>query len=354
MTLRTVHVSAARPYDVLLAPGLLAQAGRQIARVVGPCRAAVITDTHVQPLYLAPLLAQLRDAGIDTVHYTFAAGEASKNLTTLGQILEILAQNHLSRQDVLIALGGGVVGDIVGFAAAVYLRGVRYVQVPTTLLAAVDSSVGGKTAVDLPAGKNLVGAFKQPELVLCDPQTFSTLPRQDWISGMAEAIKYGVLYSRPLFDRFTGALSDQELTDIVEQCVRLKAEVVALDEFDTGQRCFLNLGHTFGHAIERCSSFAVPHGHGVAAGMAMMARAGEAMGITAAGTAAKIEKTLTLYGLPIDTDYPVEDLVAAAQNDKKRAGQTITLVIPQEIGRCLAKEETIDRLAEYARLGKRG
>ena len=349
---RTVRIQTGKPYDVVIGRGLLEESGRYI-RALGPVRAAVITDSHVAGLYLQPVQDALRAEGIETESFVFPAGESSKNIGTLSEILEFLAEHRFVRSDVIVALGGGVVGDMAGFAAAVYLRGVRFVQLPTTLLAAVDSSVGGKTAVDLTAGKNLAGAFKQPELVLCDTETLTTLPPAQMENGMAEAIKYGVLFSRRLFDRFAQEADGPFFMDVIEACVTLKGCIVAADEFDNGERRLLNLGHTIGHAIEKCSGYAQEHGRCVAAGMAMIARAGEKRGVTEAGTAAQIEEMLLRYHLPVDTGYSTKALADAALTDKKRLGGEITLVLPRRIGSCILQAEPVERLTEYIEEGRK-
>lgn len=353
MDYRTVKVQVGKGYDVKIGGGLLNVCGKLIADTVGNARAAVITDTNVEKLYLEKTLASLREAGVDAVSFVFPAGEENKNINTLANILEFLAENKFTRGDIVVALGGGVVGDISGFAAAVYLRGIRYIQLPTTLLAAVDSSVGGKTAIDLNVGKNLAGAFKQPELVVCDTDTFDTLPAREFSNGMAESIKYGVLFDSELFDLFSEDMSKTLIDDIVERCVRHKGYIVEIDELEKNERRLLNLGHTIGHAIEKCSHYGITHGHGVAAGMAMIARAGEAMGMTESGTASKIEAVLAKYDLPIDTEYDNESLTEAALSDKKRRGGSITLVIPKEIGECVLHTEPVEKLSSYIELGRK-
>ena len=352
MSGQTVRVNIREGYDVKVGEGLLKNCGAPLRGAVGGCRAAVITDSNVAPLYLETVLASLAEAEVPAESFVIAAGEGSKNLETLGEILDFLAQRRFTRSDVVVALGGGVVGDIAGFAAAVYLRGVRCVQLPTTLLAAVDSSVGGKTAVNLAEGKNLAGAFMQPSLVVCDTGTFSTLPREEFAGGMAEAIKYGVLFSRELFEQFGHELGGEALCRAVRRCVLLKAKVVEADERDTGERRLLNLGHTIGHAIERCSGYTVRHGYAVAAGMAMIARAGEALGLTQRGTAAEIESVLERWALPTETGYSADELAGAVLGDKKRLGGEIALVLPERIGACRIVTEPVERIADYIRLGK--
>ena len=249
----TIRVCASKNYDVRIESGLLCDAGQQIAAVCGVCTAAVISDDTVFSLYGSRLCDTLQASGFRTVSFVFPHGEQSKNLTVYTELLNFLAENRLTRTDCLVALGGGVVGDLCGFAAATYLRGVSFVQIPTTLLAAVDSSVGGKTAVDLPAGKNLVGAFYQPSLVLCDPDLLQTLPEDIFRDGCAEVIKYGLLGNAEFFRELSAAAIRENLPHAIETCVSMKRDIVCADEFDRGQRQLLNLGHTFGHAVEHFS-----------------------------------------------------------------------------------------------------
>ncbi len=349
---RTVKVNVGKGYDVLIGGGLLSDCGGLIRDAVGKCRAAVITDSNVEKLYLETVLRSLETADIDAVSFTFPAGEENKSISFLSDILEFMAENRLGRGDIVIALGGGVTGDMAGFAAAVYLRGVRYVQLPTTLLAAVDSSVGGKTAIDLTRGKNLAGAFKQPETVICDTDTMKTLSPYQMSNGMAEAIKTGVLFDRNLFCMFDGDVSGERLESVIEQCVRYKGHIVEIDEKERNERRLLNLGHTIGHAIEKCSEYKMGHGHAVAAGMAMICRAGEKLGVTEPGTAKAVCDTLRRFDLPTDTDYDTGDLVSAALSDKKRSGGTITFVVPERIGKCALITEPVEALGRYIELGK--
>ncbi len=337
--MRTIHVTASREYDVCVGPGLLRECGERIAAVCGTGAAAVVTDSTVAPLYADTACASLERAGFAVSRFVFPAGEASKTLKTYADILRFLAENRLTRADLLVALGGGVTGDMAGFAAATYLRGIRFVQLPTTLLAAVDSSVGGKTAVDLPAGKNMAGAFHQPSLVLCDTDTFSTLPGDVFRDGCAEIVKTGVLAGEELFSLLErGALADRP-EEIVARCVEYKRSVVAEDEFDTGKRRLLNLGHTAGHAAELCSGYGVSHGKAVAMGLAAMARACAARGLCPAETAERILALLEKAGLPTALPYGARELAAAAMSDKKREGDRLPLVVIQGIGRC--RVETI-------------
>ena len=316
----TIHVTASREYDVLVQPGLLDDAGAQIAHTLGAGRtAAVVAGETVAGLYAARLEASLTRAGFRVVTFVYPGGEHCKTLATYAALLDFLAAHRLSRSDLIVALGGGVTGDLAGFAAATYQRGIPFVQVPTTLLAAVDSSVGGKTAVNLDSGKNQVGCFYQPSLVLCDPDTLQTLPPEEYRNGCAEVIKYAVLRS---------------VGHVISTCVGMKRDLVAADEFDRGSRQLLNLGHTFGHAVEACSGYTVPHGCGVSIGMAIIARAAARRGICTDDTCAQILALLRQYGLPTETDFCRDALADAARADKKIAGGVLHLIVPERIGRC--------------------
>ena len=350
-TIQVIPVGTVPPYQVTIGPGLLAQCGGRLRDVLSPCRAAVVADTTVAPLYLRTVTESLRQAEFAVSTFTFPAGEARKNLSTLADILEFLAREHLTRTDCVVALGGGVAGDMAGFAAAVYLRGIRYVQIPTTLLAAVDSSVGGKTAIDLAAGKNLAGAFLQPAAVLCDTDCLCTLPADIFADGAAEAIKTGVLCDESLFALFEDGTLTADPAAVIARCVTYKAGVVERDEKEQGERKLLNLGHTVGHAIEKCSQYAIPHGHAVAAGLAVIARSAERLGWTDGPIAGRIAACLTKNGLPTGTAYPPQALAEAALADKKRAGGEITLVIPRRIGNCGLRKMPVEDLLPVIQAG---
>lgn len=342
--MKIIPVRTAPAYDVTVGSGLLDRCGGLLRAVMRPCRMAVITDSNVAPLYLKRAEASLSAAGFQASTHVFPAGEQNKNLGTLSDLLESLAQARLTRADCVAALGGGVTGDMAGFAAATYLRGIRFVQLPTTLLAAVDSSVGGKTAVDLQAGKNLAGAFLQPSAVLCDTDCLSTLSPEVFADGAAEAIKTGVLAGEALFAKFEAGQLATAPSDIISHCVAYKAGVVERDEKEQGERKLLNLGHTVGHAIERCSGYTIPHGHAVAAGTAIMARASVKLGWSEEATARRIVSCLAAAKLPVGTGFAAEALAQAALADKKRAGDSITLVVPARIGGCELKTMPVDQL----------
>ena len=345
---KEIRVNTLPAYTVTIGPGLLKNCGGLLRKTLPVCRVAVVTDSIVGPLYLETVTESLKAAGYTVSAYEFPAGEGSKNLETLSGILEFLASERLTRSDCLAALGGGVAGDMAGFAAACYLRGIRYVQLPTTLLSAVDSSVGGKTAIDLKAGKNLAGAFLQPAAVLCDTDCLKTLPPEVLADGAAEAIKTAVLSDPGLFNSLEDGMAPLlDPAALIAGCVAYKAGVVERDEREQGERKLLNLGHTVGHAIEKCSGYTVPHGHAVAAGLSIIARASARLGWTSgdgARTAERICSALRLTGLPISTEYTPEALAEAALADKKRAGDSITIVVPKEIGACALMEIPVSEL----------
>lgn len=330
-----VHVAAGKPYDVFIERGLLETAGDILKNVLGRnCKAAILTDDMVDGLYGEQLQNHLLHAGFTVCRYAMPHGEANKNLIVWADILDFLAQNQLTRTDVIVALGGGVVGDMAGFAAASYLRGIPFVQIPTTLLAMVDSSVGGKTAVNLPTGKNLAGAFYQPCAVICDPDTLWTLTPELLADGVAEIIKYGVLDDEPFFELLKDGRWHAEMVSVIETSVRKKARLVEEDERDIGSRQLLNLGHTLGHAIEKCSEFSISHGHAVAIGMVYAARIAVYMGFCGPVTVKRLKDALKANHLPVSAPYTADELCAVALSDKKRTGSTMTYVLPYTIGDC--------------------
>lgn len=349
--MRTIHVTASTEYNVKIGSGLLPTLGAELSQVCKVGVAAIISDSNVWPLYGEAAAAALEAAGYRTVHYVFPAGEASKNGSTYLAILNFLAENHITRSDCIVALGGGVVGDISGFAAATFLRGIAYIQVPTTLLAAVDSSVGGKTAIDLDAGKNLAGAFYQPRLVLCDTDLLTTLPDSIFRDGCAEVIKYGVLYDEALFADLLRDGLEFDAETVIARCVELKRDVVAQDEFDTGARQKLNLGHTIGHAVEALSDFTISHGQAVAIGMAIIAGAAVKYGICSGETQSQILSILGKFNLPSSTNRTAQELFEAALSDKKRLGAAVTLVVPEGIGKCSLRPTKVDELKDFIKAG---
>lgn len=343
--MRTVTVNASRVYDILIEKGSLDRVGELCARVKNPCRAAILTDSNVEVLYAERLENSLKRAGFDPIRFVIAAGEESKSAESYLSFLSFLAQNRITRSDCLFALGGGVVGDLCGFAAATYLRGIELIQIPTTLLAMVDSSVGGKTAIDIPEGKNLVGAFYQPSLVICDSDVLSTLPHNIFADGCAEVIKYGIINDKPLFEMLKAPILPQ-IDEIIENCVRDKRDVVNADERDVGVRQLLNLGHTAAHSIEVLSHFSISHGSAVAIGTVLITRAAVSLGLCDKGELDEIIEMMRSHGLPIECPYGADELAMIAMGDKKRAGGNITLVMPYAIGDSRLYKVQIDSLED--------
>ena len=329
-----IPVEASRSYEVRIERGLLDRVGEEVRAATRAETAVLVAGDNVWLEYGERVWNSLREAGLCAFPFIVKPGEGSKTLETYGRLLNTLAERQLTRSDVLIALGGGVTGDLTGFAAATYQRGINFVQVPTTLLAMVDSSVGGKTAVNLPGGKNQAGAFWQPAAVLCDPDTLRTLPEEEYRCGSAEVLKYGVLGNAAFFEELLRTPIREQEEHVIETCVTMKRDIVREDEFDRGRRQLLNLGHSFGHAVEACSGFTVLHGQAVAVGMALIARAAAAKDFCTAETRDAIVEGLKRQALPTETDYPAAELAAAVCADKKRTGSTMHLVVPRELGRC--------------------
>lgn len=350
--MQTVRVEAQNgSYDILIGRGLLAQAEQALSMCEGR-RALVVADTNTAPLYGQAMLRALGLAGARASLYTVPAGEESKSLAQLAALYDAFLDAGLSRRDFVVALGGGVVGDLAGYAAASFQRGVRLIQVPTTLLSQVDSSVGGKTAVNLPRGKNLVGAFYQPERVLIDVDTLDTLDARQVGAGLGEVIKYGCIADEALFARIEQAGGRAALwahiDEVIARCCELKADYVRRDPLDKGVRAQLNFGHTLGHAVENAAGYGqVLHGEGVCMGMVAAARWGEGWGVTEPGTAARIERVLRAYGLPTQApNLPREALARAMRLDKKASGGRVQVVVLERIGRAATHEVGQDELED--------
>lgn len=347
MSVITVHTREA--YSIRIERGLLPRLEQALSEVFPSCRIALLTDDTTGALYGDPAAAALSESGYAVTRITVPHGEESKSWQTLGHVLEELAAAELTRADALLALGGGMIGDLGGLAAALYRRGIACVQVPTTLLAAVDASVGGKTAVDLAAGKNLAGIIRQPTAVLCDPDLLDALPAPLLRDGMAEIIKMGVLGAEGVWGELTEKSPD--LAALTAACTAYKAALVEQDEGDCGIRRALNLGHTFGHAIERRSGYTLSHGQSVAIGLAMMTRAARERGWCDSITAERILTALRRHSLPVKSPYPPEELLPFALADKKRLGDSIVIVIPNQIGYCTLRSVSPRELEELLRLG---
>ena len=344
--MHTVTIPLSPPYAVHIGAGLLAHSGQIIAGTTSSRRCALVTDSNVAPLHMQSLCKSLAAAGFTVFPYTLPAGEQHKTLPVCGELLSHFAKNGLTRSDFAVALGGGVVGDITGFACAVYQRGIDFVQIPTTLLAACDASVGGKTAVDLPEGKNLAGAFHQPRLVLCDTDTFRTLPSSVYTEGMAEVIKHALISDKNLL---RALLSDTSLPaeELVRRNVEIKAGFVCKDEREHGRRRLLNFGHTLGHAVEHCSNYTIPHGEAVAIGMVLICRAAERLGHSPSGTLDTVTTLLRRYHLPCRCPFSADELFTAATADKKRTGDKINVVILREPGQAETLSLSLPQLREF-------
>ena len=348
--MKKITVNASKAYEIRIGAGLLEQAGEIIRQAAGGQRAAIITDDNAGTLYGERLAATLEKSGYRVARYVFPHGESSKNSGTFVSILNFLAKELFSRTDVVVALGGGVVGDLAGFAAACYMRGIRFVQIPTTLLAAVDSSVGGKTAVNLPAGKNLAGTFYQPDAVICDVALLSTLTEDVFRDGCAEVIKYGVIADHALFASIKTPIHGQA-EEVIARCVEIKRDIVVEDEYEQGNRKLLNFGHTVGHAIERLSGYSTSHGQAVAAGMAIETRAALRRGLCEEGCLHDVLEMLRRYELPVNTSYEAEDLARVCLSDKKRGGESLTMIFPEKIGKCVLREIPVSELKDIIRSG---
>ncbi len=345
-----IKVSLSGEYDVIIGGAILSDAGKYIEEALGGRpRLAVITDDRVDSLHGAALERALR--GFDTVKFVFKNGETSKNIRVYGEILEFLAENNITRSDAVVAFGGGVVGDMAGFAASTFLRGIRFIQIPTTLLAMVDSSVGGKTAIDLSAGKNLCGTFWQPSLVLCDTSLLKTLDSDIFSDGMAEVIKYGVIKDSELFDTLLTTNVKDDPEAVIARCVSIKRDIVTEDERDTGMRALLNFGHTAAHGIEKLSDYKISHGRAVGIGMVIAARGAATLGLCEDSVADRIITALKLYGLTDICPFSAEDLAALSLSDKKRAGDMITLVLPERMGSCILKKIPVCELCSFYEKG---
>lgn len=354
-TITVTHPSGS--YPIYLGQGILRQTGRFLAELGFSGRCAVVTNDVVGPLHAEPLLASLKAAGFEPACLRLPDGEQFKTLETVAGLYPHLVEAKLDRRSPVIALGGGVLGDTVGYAAASFLRGVPLIQIPTTLLAMVDSSVGGKTGVDLPQGKNLVGAFKQPEVVVVDPGVLETLPLEEFRAGLAEVIKHGVIDEPAMFAQLEAGSREQEvgrkpsipyplpptpysllpisysLAELLYDAINVKVRVVQADPFEQGRRAVLNLGHTFGHAFEQLSHYQIRHGEGVAMGLACAARLAQRLNLCSPETATRIIRLLAQAGLPTDPPaYPAADILATMMTDKKRQGHRLRFILPRAIG----------------------
>lgn len=340
-------------YDLTIEKGLLAEIGSWTKQLWTPQKVVIITDTNVQKLYAEQVQNSLKEAGFQPSIFVVEAGEQSKSLTVAAQIYDFLADEGLTRSDGIIALGGGVVGDLTGFVASTYMRGLHFLQVPTTLLAQVDSSIGGKTAVNTTKAKNLVGTFAQPDGVLIDPDTLNTLEIRRVREGISEIIKSAAIADKELWEQLLALKDEQDLlthsVDIIAACCKIKRKVVEEDELDNGVRLLLNFGHTIGHALENTAGYGVlTHGEGVAIGMSQITRVAEEKALTPLGTTQQLNELIQKFNLPITTDkWEKEALYAALTHDKKTRGGKINIILLESIGQAKIVRIPIEEMKSY-------
>ncbi len=344
-----VVINASTSYEILLDKGLLDVSGELISRVMKPtAKACVVTDDNVDKYYGERLMKSLDKAGIKAKKFVFPHGEASKNHSTLLGIYDFMAENGYTRSDFIVALGGGVVGDTAGYAAATYMRGIEFVQIPTTVVSQADSSVGGKTAVNINSGKNLVGAFHQPKLVICDTDTLKTLTPEFFSDGIAEVIKHGMIKSPELFEILSGGDINDNIVDIMRRNVSIKGQVVENDEREKGERMLLNFGHTLAHALEKYYNYTgITHGNAVAVGMSVFTHIAERRGMCKIGVGDKLDALLIKCGLPISDSAPLDKLYELSLRDKKHLSDGMNIVICSDIGKSEVIKMSVEEYKEF-------
>ncbi len=351
ISMEIVKVSASKEYNVHIGSGFLDLVGEKIKEIKRLCRVVIISDDTVYSLYGGRVSKSLEDSGYNVIKFVVPHGEESKSFENYEKILEFCAENCITRTDLFVALGGGVVGDLTGFVASTYLRGVDFVQIPTTVLAMVDSSVGGKTAINLKAGKNLCGAFYQPIAVFADCETLKTLPEETFNEGCAEIIKYGMILDKD----FLAFLQDNDIRDniefVIKRCVEIKRDVVNRDEFEKGERKLLNFGHTIGHAIEKCSNLTISHGNAVAIGMVIATKGAYEIGMSDEDFTDVLLPILEKNNLPTACDFSAEELYKASLSDKKRSLDTMSLIVPEEYGLCKIMKLPVEDLQNFIEKG---
>ncbi len=343
-----ITVNTAPQYNIYFGEDVLHEQLRDFMQSRHYTEAVIVADSNTAKLFGASVLDAVRDGcKLRAELIQFPAGEKNKTLATVNDILSGFAGFGLTRSGVVIAVGGGVVGDTAGFAASIWLRGVPVIQMPTTLLAMVDSSIGGKTGVDLPCGKNLVGAFHHPDAVFSQVSVLQSLREQDIRNGFAEVLKTAVIGDAALFERLAEHPEDARKQDVVMRCAQIKAEIVSQDDHEHGVRKLLNLGHTAGHALEQLSNFEIQHGEAVGTGMILVAEAGVRAGITDAAFCARIRNVLVANGYAATSHYTLEQMLSVMAGDKKRAGGKITIVVPKHAGECVLHTISIEELAAF-------
>ncbi|MEG0291659.1 MAG: 3-dehydroquinate synthase [Anaerovoracaceae bacterium] len=347
-------INTSKPYKVIIERRILDQIGQTFENVKAGTKICIVTDENVHPLYTKILERGLHLVNLYPHKVVFPSSESTKSFDDLANLTNYLAKQNFTKTDFLIALGGGVIGDLTGFAASIYQRGIRYIQVPTTLLAAVDSCIGGKTAINLDSGKNLVGTVWQPSGVFFDSKVLETLPGPEIVNGIAEMIKTAIIGDSKLFENLETA-GKNGLGSIIEDCVyralTVKKGIVEADEYESNQRYLLNLGHTVAHAIEKCSNYQISHGKAVGIGIAVMARISRIKGILSPESELRIKKLLLSFGLELNCPFTASTLAKAAASDKKIKGDEITIVMPTDIGHCQTLTIKLAQLEELLALG---
>ncbi|MEG1528754.1 MAG: 3-dehydroquinate synthase [Clostridia bacterium] len=343
-----ISVDLERRYDIIFESGCLSKIGEHIKALGSASKIAIITDKNVEDLYANSVAISLKNSGFLVSIFAFEAGEASKTPQNYLNIIEFLKCQNLTRDDIVVALGGGVVGDIAGFAASTYMRGIRFVQVPTTMLAFIDSSIGGKTGVDFGKCKNLIGTFYQPSVILADTSVLRTLPDAEWKNGLGEGLKYAILNGGRIYEILKSGLDKSNIDEFILLCMQAKVDIVTADEKERGVRKLLNLGHTFGHAIEALSNFAVPHGVAVANGILMMSKASYAHMTMSESDFNGICALANMYNLTYDHGFTYADMRLYIESDKKKSGDnSISIVVANGIGNCKIVKMTLDELENY-------
>lgn len=346
-----VRVTASKEYNVHIGSGFLDDVGEMMASIKRPCRAVIVSDDNVYSLYGKKVKLSLEKSSFTVFEYIVPHGENSKSVENFINIQEFCAENNITRTDLFVALGGGVVGDLTGFVASTYLRGVDFVQIPTTVLAMVDSSVGGKTAINLNAGKNLCGAFHQPIVVFADCETLGTLPDEIFNEGCAEIIKYGMI----LDGEFLSFLKDNDTKEnveyVIKRCVEIKRDIVNRDEFEKGERKLLNFGHTIGHAIEKCSNLTISHGNAVAIGMVIATKGAFKLGLSYDDYSDVLLPILKKNKLPTTCNFSADELYKITLTDKKRSRDVISLIVPEEYGLCKIHKISVEQLKDFIEAG---
>lgn len=343
-----IKVEASAFYPVIIDKNVLIKAGEFVKRALPKAqKLMVVSDDNVAPLYLKTVVESLQKSGYRTFTCVLKAGESAKSLENFSTLLSLSADVNMTREDAFVALGGGVIGDLTGFVSSAFMRGVRYVQIPTTFLAAIDSSVGGKTAVNLPEGKNLVGAFHQPSLVLFDTATLATLPKNEMLCGLGEAIKYCALIGEEVYEILNGGNIEQQIDRLTELCVEYKAKIVHDDEKESGVRKLLNLGHTVGHAVEKLSGFTVEHGMAVVKGLCAIIKLQQSENSIDAVSAEKLLKLCQKYGYDCETGYAPEKIAECIEKDKKmHSDGTVSVIKIRKLGDAYVEEVSLEKFGE--------